>query len=236
MSVAKTSTVLLHHTYNSEIMVQVVWTWAASARVFYRIYNSGWGPWQLIGLPILGTVSQSGGSPTGAIIERGSNSNGEYVRFADGTQICTFDVAMPASNGALVTASATVPAAYIATPGISVTARTAADTVVKVLGNASATLAGTDEDARNLTNLALAAQLRLAGEDAETITVYRDGDNLDHALTLRRSCRSGSSLPLMCQRSMLPAGIESHGANSGRLRQRHLLASSVKGRLEDGLF
>lgn len=38
---------------------------------------------------ILGTVSQSGGVPTGAIIERGSNANGEFVRFADGTQICT---------------------------------------------------------------------------------------------------------------------------------------------------
>lgn|GEM_PF-1262624 len=37
---------------------------------------------------ILGTVSQSGGVPTGAIIERGSNANGEYVRYADGTQIC----------------------------------------------------------------------------------------------------------------------------------------------------
>lgn len=38
---------------------------------------------------ILGTVSQSAGVPTGAIIERGSNANGEYVRYADGTQICT---------------------------------------------------------------------------------------------------------------------------------------------------
>lgn len=37
---------------------------------------------------IVGTVSQSGGIPTGAIIERGSNANGEYIRFADGTQIC----------------------------------------------------------------------------------------------------------------------------------------------------
>ena len=36
---------------------------------------------------ILGTVSQYGGVPTGAIIERGSNANGEYVRFVDGTQI-----------------------------------------------------------------------------------------------------------------------------------------------------
>jgi len=37
---------------------------------------------------ILGTVSESAGVPTGAIIERGSNSNGEFVRYADGTQIC----------------------------------------------------------------------------------------------------------------------------------------------------
>jgi hypothetical protein len=37
---------------------------------------------------ILGTVSQSGGVPTGAIIERGSNANGEFVKYADGTMIC----------------------------------------------------------------------------------------------------------------------------------------------------
>ena len=39
---------------------------------------------------ILGTVSESGGVPTGAIIERGSNSNGEFVKYADGTMICMF--------------------------------------------------------------------------------------------------------------------------------------------------
>lgn len=37
---------------------------------------------------ILGTVSQSGGVPTGAIIERGSNANGEYIKWADGTLEC----------------------------------------------------------------------------------------------------------------------------------------------------
>ena len=37
---------------------------------------------------IVGTVSQSAGVPTGAIVQRGSNANGEYVRFADGTQVC----------------------------------------------------------------------------------------------------------------------------------------------------
>lgn len=38
---------------------------------------------------ILGTVSQASGVPTGAIIEKGSNANGEYTKFADGTMICT---------------------------------------------------------------------------------------------------------------------------------------------------
>lgn len=37
---------------------------------------------------ILGVVSQTAGIPTGAIIERGSNANGEYIKFADGTLVC----------------------------------------------------------------------------------------------------------------------------------------------------
>lgn len=37
---------------------------------------------------IVGSVSQSGGVPTGAAIEYGTNVNGAYLRFADGTQIC----------------------------------------------------------------------------------------------------------------------------------------------------
>lgn len=41
---------------------------------------------------ILGAVSRSGSVPTGAIIERGQNANGEYIRFADGTLICTSTV------------------------------------------------------------------------------------------------------------------------------------------------
>lgn len=40
-------------------------------------------------LNLLGTVSQSDGVPTGAIIERGSNANGNYVKYADGTLECT---------------------------------------------------------------------------------------------------------------------------------------------------
>jgi hypothetical protein len=38
---------------------------------------------------VVGVVSQSGGQPAGAVIERGENANGEYIRLADGTQIAT---------------------------------------------------------------------------------------------------------------------------------------------------
>lgn len=36
---------------------------------------------------ILGTVSQSSSVPTGSIIERGSNANGSYIKYADGTMV-----------------------------------------------------------------------------------------------------------------------------------------------------
>jgi hypothetical protein len=69
---------------------------------------------------IVGTVSQSGGVPTGAIIERGSNANGTFVRFADGTQICEGSVT-PASNNNGGT-NATFPAAFAAAPGVAANA------------------------------------------------------------------------------------------------------------------
>jgi hypothetical protein len=42
---------------------------------------------------------------------------------------------------------------------------------------------GRDEDARNLTNLALGAQMRMATGDTTTVILFRDGDNVDHELT-----------------------------------------------------
>ena len=65
---------------------------------------------------ILGTVSQSGGIPTGAIIERGSNANGEYVRFADGTQICTKELTLNYVNGIDMAGIWTFPAGFVAPP------------------------------------------------------------------------------------------------------------------------
>lgn len=82
----------------------------------------GYGPGNL-----LGAVSQSGGTPTGAVIERGASSDGEYVRFADGTQICTANpigVGCTANTGVLfasATATWTYPAPFASgsTPAVS---------------------------------------------------------------------------------------------------------------------
>lgn len=51
---------------------------------------------------ILGTVSHSGGVPTGAIMEWGSNANGTYLRLADGMQFCALDTS---GTDAIATAS-----------------------------------------------------------------------------------------------------------------------------------
>lgn len=95
---------------SASLMVQVVHRVAVSnnANTYMRSRTSaGWGPWvkDYDQSTVLGPVSQSGGEPTGALIERGSNANGEFVRFADGTQMCTN------GNAAITTA----PAAFAGT-------------------------------------------------------------------------------------------------------------------------
>jgi hypothetical protein len=65
---------------------------------------------------ILGTVSESGGVPTGAIIERGSNANGEFVRYADGTLIMWKDIS---ADLALIANTYTTPATLTATASSS---------------------------------------------------------------------------------------------------------------------
>ena len=70
---------------------------------------------------ILGTVSQSSGVPTGAIIERDSNANGEYVRFADGTQICWHTL----NSNSSADVTWTYPAEFSAAPSCNVSPREA---------------------------------------------------------------------------------------------------------------
>ena len=70
---------------------------------------------------ILGVVSMSGGVPAGAMMEYGSNANGDYWRFANGMQICsavlagTVDITAGSGGGFRNTSlvSATLPAAFV---------------------------------------------------------------------------------------------------------------------------
>lgn len=61
--------------------------------VRFRQVTGSWTNWGLVyhSRNVLGTVEFSSGVNAGAIIERGANSNGEFVKFADGTLICTFN-------------------------------------------------------------------------------------------------------------------------------------------------
>jgi hypothetical protein len=78
---------------------------------------------------IVGTVSHTAGVPTGAVVERGSNANGEFTRWADGTQICwhaftTAALAVTVARGALFTNTAipvpTFPAAFSSAPSVQI--------------------------------------------------------------------------------------------------------------------
>ncbi|MBP3999917.1 hypothetical protein [Pseudomonas koreensis] len=75
---------------------------------------------------ILGTVSQSGGVPTGALMEYGFNANGEYWKFASGLMLCAYSVTFSATinspAGSLYTNPAgnfgpvTTPATFASAP------------------------------------------------------------------------------------------------------------------------
>lgn len=75
---------------------------------------------------ILGAVSQVGGVPTGAIIERGSNANGEYVKYADGTLICSRDGLTMNTYDSItkgLNIDVTFPATFATTPIVNITPR-----------------------------------------------------------------------------------------------------------------
>jgi len=80
---------------------------------------------------VLGTVSQSGGTPTGALMERGNNANGTYEKYACGTLICRKTLVLARAvnvsyRGAYAATGAEsaqpFPAAFAATPAISIEA------------------------------------------------------------------------------------------------------------------
>ncbi|MGV1943517.1 hypothetical protein ACQZ5D_23820 [Agrobacterium sp. 22-211-1] len=68
---------------------------------------------------ILGTVSQSSGVPTGAILETGVNANGIYSRFANGIQVCFQQLELSYFDVTDMSGNWTYPAAFSEFPIIS---------------------------------------------------------------------------------------------------------------------
>lgn len=97
---------------------------------YYRTrFNGVWSPWNRFYThsSILGTVSQSGGVPTGALIEYGSNASGEYWRYAGGMQIATryfLDTnANSGSNDVYNSGTIAMPTTFVGWPWKKTTAR-----------------------------------------------------------------------------------------------------------------
>lgn len=97
---------------------------------------------------IIGTVVDSSGVPAGAIIERGSNANGKYTKWADGTQICTaLLTAVNAINNAegsvFVTPDTlwTFPSAFASVPAVAGAGSSAVGGVWLAAGNSEITAA-----------------------------------------------------------------------------------------------
>ncbi|TNF60716.1 MAG: DUF2793 domain-containing protein [Rhodobacteraceae bacterium] len=63
---------------------------------------------------LLGSVTLAAGQPTGAVLERAATANGEYLRLADGTQICQHELTLAFVDSTLCTATWTFPAAFVA--------------------------------------------------------------------------------------------------------------------------
>jgi hypothetical protein len=64
------------------------------------------GPWRTMmhTANIVGAVSQSGGVPTGAVVEYGTNTNGSFIKWADGTMVCIRTIVCTAASLGVVAA------------------------------------------------------------------------------------------------------------------------------------
>ena len=109
---------IIHNANGAGNQVQVFTSLSVPGAIFVRVLaGAGWTAWlrQFNNANVLGATTQTAGVPTGALIERASNANGMYARFADGTQICSHSLV--GSTTAAV--NWTYPAAFAAAPSVT---------------------------------------------------------------------------------------------------------------------
>lgn len=91
---------------------------AAGVGGWWRTYQgSSWLPWRRVfdSYNVIGAVSQSGGIPTGGLIEKGNNANGFYRRFACGFMEC-WHTAFASSTSAVTW---TFPSTFFESPAVT---------------------------------------------------------------------------------------------------------------------
>lgn len=105
---------------NATSFVQFLWrNQDSTTGIYHRKYKDlAWSDWVELynNTTIVGTVTESSGVPTGAIIESGSNANGDYIRYADGTQICTHRLDLAYYSAPRLQAVWTYPAQFVSAP------------------------------------------------------------------------------------------------------------------------
>lgn len=109
--------------HDAGLLIQTARAVDLAGGLWWRAHADGaWNAWRrILDQPgIVGPVSQSAGMPTGAVIERGQNANGDYVRLADGTQICTQALSIGYYSGSTLSGSWTYPASFASSAGLVV--------------------------------------------------------------------------------------------------------------------
>ena len=133
---------VLHTQLNATSAVQIAWR-AGVADVQHWERKKTGGVWQAWTQffhrgNIVGPVSQTAGAPSGAIAERGTNANGDYLRLADGTQWCWHLINDTAASWTTVTGAVfrrsanlswTYPAAFVSPPLVTGTVHHGADII-----------------------------------------------------------------------------------------------------------
>lgn len=119
--------------------------------------DTGWSSWReyFHQGSLLGTVSQSAGTPTGALFETGNNANGSYMRVADGTMICRRATAASVGGGT----TWTFPSAFAFAPQVVPVAQ--ASVMVSAVLDSAPTLTDVVFSARDKTDARVASNCNL---------------------------------------------------------------------------
>ena len=115
--------VILHIPYSATYSAQtyIMTSGGTAGLMWIRHCNNGtWAAWRRVytQADILGTVSQSGGVPMGALMQPGSAAQGRFRRTADGEMTCRYKLTTSASAGVVWT----YPSAFAEEPVVTGTA------------------------------------------------------------------------------------------------------------------